>query len=567
MHKGAVQIGSIVAGSARVDADRRGRCKVLISRCDLGDQFLNDAEDGIAINISFGYRTTQPKITRMADSSATVRWMQTTPREITRVPLPADETVGVGRNADDVDNEPTNTQSSEVTTLTAEEQRAADVLAANQVRAAEITRLDDIAALGTRFKMESLADRCALEGKSVLETRTALLAELNKTATDSEITDDTARAASVIGKEKKEHPVITIHQSVQSFTGARDDAAKKAYRFAQWFVASALGARESQVVTRAKQYCKDYGIKVVRAQVEGDDSAGGFLVPHEFNNDMIDLREKFGVFRRNVRIVPMASDTRSQPRRKGGLTAYVIGEGKGATESQKGWDRVSLSAKKIGALTSYSSEIAEDALVSIGDDLASEIAYAFSQFEDTVGFIGNGGVDHARITGAVTRLQNLVGAAGVITAAGNTWDEFVKEDFLAVVGGLPEFAETANVKWFCSKLFWATVMQRVKLNMGGNNVGDVEEAGRKIFLGYPVEVSQVLPKAPVNGKVQCLFGDLRLAAMMGDRRQTTIATSEHVKFVEEEILIRGTERFDINVHDIGDTVTPGPLMALKAANS
>jgi len=38
------------------------------------------------------------------------------------------------------------------------------------------------------------------------------------------------------------------------------------------------------------------------------------------------LREKYGVFRQNVRIVPMASDTRSDPRRINGVTAYWQGQ-------------------------------------------------------------------------------------------------------------------------------------------------------------------------------------------------------------------------------------------------
>lgn len=572
-HKGAIQAGSIVKGSARTDADRRNRATVKVSRSDVGDQFLNDVQDDIAINISFDYRQAEPKVTRMGDGTATVRWMKTNPRAITRVPLPADESTGVGRSADDEGKTPVSDGKSQISTsevrtdLTDQERAAQEAATA---RAAENARLDDIQALGKRFGMEEIATRCALENKSVDETRAVLLAEYNKKQETNPVTDDTTRAA---GKEKKDEPIITVHSSVQSFTSGatRGDNARLAYRYAKWFVGAVLGAERGAddyaVITRARQYCKDNGIPIVRAQTEGEDTAGGFLVPHEFTNDMIDLRERFGVFRRNVRIVPMASDSRSQPRRKGGLTAYVIGEGKGATESKKNWDRVGLSAKKIGCLARYSSEIAEDALVSIGDDLASEIAYAFSQFEDTVGFVGDGSVDHARITGAVTKLQNLASAAGVITATGNTWDEFTLNDFLTLIGTLPEYAETSNVKFFCSKLFWSTVMVRLAKEANGNSESDIISGGKKQFLGYPVEVSQVFPKAATNDKIMCLFGDLRLAAMMGDRRRTTIRTSEHVHFEEEEIAIAGSERFDINVHDIGDTVAAGPLLALKCKNS
>ena len=383
---------------------------------------------------------------------------------------------------------------------------------------------------------------------------------------------------------QQQHPAFSIRQQVTSFSGDRAESGLKAFRFANWFIGSVLGESRGfvqevgswspdvlAVVTRARQFCKEHGLGInARGQVENDNSLGGALVPHEFNNEMIALREQFGVFRRNVRIVPMFSDSRSQPRRKGGLTVYVIGEGKGATESQLGWDRVGLKTKKIGVLARYSSELGEDGLVSFGDLMAEEIAQAFADFEDTVGFTGDGSADHARIVGAVTALQNLedgAGAAGVIEATGNTWDEFVLQDFLNVIGAQPEYAETPRVKWYCSKLFWATVMVRVQKAATGNDASDIINGGIKQFLGYPVEVSQKFPKTATNGKIMCLFGDLKMAGMLGDRSGTRIRLSDQQHWEEEEIAVAGSERFDVNIHDIGDANTAGPLLALKCKAS
>ena len=69
-----------------------------------------------------------------------------------------------------------------------------------------------------------------------------------------------------------------------------------------------------------------------------------------------------------------------------------------------------------------------------------------------------------------------------------------------------------------------------------------------------------------------LFGDLTLAASFGDRRQTTIQISEHATvgggsvFEQDELAVRGTERFDINVHDTGITGASGesgPIVGLR----
>src|SRR5690606_8113020 len=105
---------------------------------------------------------------------------------------------------------------------------------------------------------------------------------------------------------------------------------------------------------------------------------GGHLVPDEFGTDMIDLREQFGVIRREARIVPMSSDTRSDPRRLGGLTAAFVGEATQGSYDDADWDRVTLTAKKLMVLTRYSTEVGEDAFVSMGDELAYEIGYAFA---------------------------------------------------------------------------------------------------------------------------------------------------------------------------------------------
>jgi hypothetical protein len=55
---------------------------------------------------------------------------------------------------------------------------------------------------------------------------------------------------------------------------------------------------------------------------------------------------------------------------------------------------------------------------------------------------------------------------------------------------------------------------------------------------------------------------LAKAAAMGERRGVTIRRRRAL-CDNDQIGIIGTERFDINVHDLGDTTTPGPLVALK----
>ena len=68
----------------------------------------------------------------------------------------------------------------------------------------------------------------------------------------------------------------------------RGDAVEKALRFGHWLLAS-KGNRKSLA------FCNRYDVEV-KAHTEGVNSSGGFLVPDEFETELISLREEFGVF-------------------------------------------------------------------------------------------------------------------------------------------------------------------------------------------------------------------------------------------------------------------------------
>lgn len=354
---------------------------------------------------------------------------------------------------------------------------------------------------------------------------------------------------------------------VKNFKG--DDATLKAYQFGMWFAGTVLHEKYPSAFTqKARQYCADWGL-TVKAQSEGVNTAGGYLVPHEFSNDIIDLREEFGVFRRNTKVVPMLRETKSVPRRVSGLTVYYPGEGVAITESQKTWDMVSLTARKYAALALYSSELFEDAIISIGDDLSEEIAYAFAVAEDQNGFNGDGTSGFAGTTGVRQRLLDVYtvsGGVGLKVGAGNNWADLLLTDFEAVLGALPIYARR-RAKWFCSSTFFHTVMHKLQLAAGGVTSMEIAGGGQFRFLGLPVEESQVFPMTEANSHIPVVLGDLMMASKLGDRRELTIAFSDQYKFAEDQLAIRGTQRIDINVHDVGDATNAGPVVGLITAAS
>ena len=344
----------------------------------------------------------------------------------------------------------------------------------------------------------------------------------------------------------------------------RGDAVEKALRFGHWLLAS-RGNRKSLA------FCDRHGIEV-KAHTEGVNTAGGFLVPDEFETELISLREQFGVFRREARVRPMSSDTLRVPRRSATLTASFVGEATAGTESTQTFESVLLVAKKAMVLTTVSNELNEDAFVNLADDVAGEIAYAFAKKEDECGFVGDGSNTYGGIQGIVPKLEaGTEGYQFFETAAGiNFASELTDEIVSSFMALLPAYADTPNTKLYMHKSTWHAGFERLLISAGGTSGREYADGyrGQPTFLGYPVVFTQTMtnaaPEVTADGII-AVFGDLTQAASFGDRRQTTIQISDSAlnAFEQDELAIRGTERFDINIHDIGDSSNAGPVVGLK----
>lgn len=355
------------------------------------------------------------------------------------------------------------------------------------------------------------------------------------------------------------------HSELKAFTGPKAD--ERAFIAGMFFLATLCKN------DWARGWCKDNGINTrpQNALQETGNELGGYLVPDEMETQIIELRQKYGVFRREAKQVPMKGDTKSIPRRIQGVTAYFVGENSLGVTSDKAWDQVKLIAKKLMAITLYSSELSEDAVINIGDDLTDEISYAFSLKEDQCGFLGDGTSGYGSIVG----LANALTSNSIYQAAAghNSMANLTLGDHQALMGMLPNYVMAP--KWYCHKAYWSNVMMRLIDAAGGNtaqwiSTGVPEQGGYHEFLGYPVVEAQVLPNtlgAATNTKF-CYFGDLEMAASMGNRRGVTIQISDDRYFEYDQIGIKGTERFDINVHERGDSVNGGgAILCLETAAS
>ena len=365
---------------------------------------------------------------------------------------------------------------------------------------------------------------------------------------------------SAVERNQAVEPSFVRYSKLAAFRGK--DAERNAYKAGQFILATMFKREE------AKSWCVENGMAInLKAQAEGANSAGGFLVPTEFENTIIDLREDYGVFRGSVGVTPMGSDSMSIPRRAGGVTAYFVAENAQLTESQKGWGQIALAAKKLGALVRMSTELSDDAVINIADDLAQEIAYAFAVKEDDCGWNGDGTSTYGGILGVKKSfeagLDSFVGAVNAASGV-DTFAEVTATDLANVMGVCPKYA-IRDAKWYVSQPGWAVVFQRLLQASGGTTMTEAANGFKQLqYMGYPIMIDQTLPTtvSTINNTPMLYFGDLRKAVTMGERRGIRIKTSDDRYFEYDQIGIQGTERFDINVHDIGSASAAGPLVAL-----
>lgn len=348
---------------------------------------------------------------------------------------------------------------------------------------------------------------------------------------------------------------------LKAFTG--DGGLEDACRASHFYAATLWGSRKSRT------WCEQHDIEIYAAMSEDSLEKGAALVPLEIERRLTDLAEEYGTARAKCENVPMGSDVKIWPRVTGGLTVYFPGEAGSITASDMAFDNIRLVVRKAATLTKVSSELDEDSMIPLADLITRKIALAFATKEDQILFLGDATSTYAHISGLITECAAATATVVTAATANTAFSTLDLADFESMIGKLPEYPGI-QPEWYISKPGWAASMMRLQDAAGGNTVVELEGRRRFVFLGYPVNLVQCMNTtltAQTSTSGLCYFGDLAMAAAFGNRRGMTVATSQDVYFANDQIGIRGTERFDINVHSVGDTSSAGAMIMLSTPSS
>jgi len=537
-----------VVESVEIGSDRKGRATVKLSRGPLGEEIFRDIQDGIRRNVSVGYMVHEMRLEEQADDIDTYRVTDWEPMEISMVSIPADTAAQVGRSADPQPQLEGNTMPDEI--RNEDEHQAEDGLT-NEERANEILTVDRdpidarIREIGKRFDMNAEAEDYIALDSTVEEFQEAVRkAKKERLVPGPSVPNDTRLE---IRNPRRRSKLRAFENNRQ---GEED-----AYRAGMWAQAVIYGNE------KALRWCKDYGVRVMT----GTSSTTSSIVPDEMVLPIIDLRERYGVARQRCYVHPMSGDTAIVPRRSSGVTAYFVGREDATSESDAGFDDIMLTAREVAALTRLSRSYVADAAIELGDHIANEMAYAFAVKEDDCLFNGDGTSTYGGIMGIRPSIIDGTHTVGAVDAASghDTFAEIDHDDLVSLTGVLPEFPGI-NPSWYISKRGNSLTFDALKVAGGGNTISDFAGRPNMQYLGDEIVITQSMPKVvtDLSNLAMILYGDLNMGVTFGDRQGFEIEVLRERYAEYRQIGIQAVERFDINVHSLGDTSDAGAIVAL-----
>ena len=277
---------------------------------------------------------------------------------------------------------------------------------------------------------------------------------------------------------------------------------------------------------------------------ESSDQDGGYLVPEEFERDIVTGLDAANVIRSLAKVITTRND-RKIPVAVGHSVASWTAENDPFTESNPAFGQKEIDAHKLTDLIRVSVELLQDAAFPLEQYIVNEFARAFGIAEEQAFCVGTGS---GQPTGIFTEHGGQVG----VTAAAN--NQVTADELINLVYAL-KAPYRRNAKFLMND---ATISQIRKLK-DGNGVylwqPSLQAGEPDKLLGYDLYTS---PYAPVMaaGAYTVAFGDFK-NYWVGDRAGRTVQRLNELYATNGQIGYVATERVD------GKVILPEGIQLLK----
>lgn len=275
---------------------------------------------------------------------------------------------------------------------------------------------------------------------------------------------------------------------------------------------------------------------------EGVDGAGGYLVPTEFQAEVIRVIPEYGIARRSCRHIPMGSDKKTIPSLVSGVKAYLIGEKGVKKTSSPSFGLVTLTARKVAGLCPTTDELLEDSAIDVYNLLVMLFAEAFAEKEDDLLFNG------------ISPIVGILNKAGVnsVDLSGTSITKITADNLLDMTNAVKAFSEK-NGKFYLNRTV-LNLLRKLKSTTKQYIFQEPTASAPGTIWGYPYERAEALPGVAddAENKKFLAFGDLKYV-LLGDRKKMSVDIFKEgvvgdVNLITQDMqAIRVVERLDIEV--------------------
>ena len=273
-------------------------------------------------------------------------------------------------------------------------------------------------------------------------------------------------------------------------------------------------------------------------------TAGGYLVPEQFEAQLLQIAENTSQILPLVTTVPVSSDTGRYPSldqyitptagsgqtaMAAGVVATPTAPGGTLTETEPGFEMLQWRVNKVGGYTEVENELIADSPQAIEVLLTRLFGVAVMARKEQLILRGTG-------AGEPEGILNAAAAVGLTPATNNT---FAWADALSMisrfkpVGGRPI--------WVIHPGIWPDIGVFESSSGGGVFQANMQAALGNSLLGYPILQSEHLPQDDNAGCVVLMDPS---AYLLFERSGISIAFSEHAAFTTEKGTWRFSQRFD-----------------------
>ena len=339
---------------------------------------------------------------------------------------------------------------------------------------------------------------------------------------------------------------------------AKIDAQMSAWNGSPLIGAPGAGTRQPEARTgiASDNYAEDYNCYlrgralVHNVMSEGVDANGGYLVPTEFERQIVTALDDNNVIRSVANVIKTAAE-RKIPVAASHVAAQWTAENGAYTESNPTFAQKAIDAYKETALAKVSIELLQDSMFSVEAYLANEFGRAFGILEEEAFCVGTG---TGQPTGIFNAYDDNAPVGGEINVITGTSGAVKGDDLISLI-----YALKAPYRKNAKFLMKDSSVAEIRKLKDGNGVymwqPSLQAGQPDKLLGYDLLTSAYAPEIAANA-LPVAFGDFH-SYWISDRSGITIQRLNELYSANGQVGFIATKRCD------GKTILHEGIQLLK----